>query len=200
MYLAYFILLVTKLLWTHVPQKSQEKPQEKVPRATTDSLKDIATEDVAEKDLIVLIIELHNQNRKLQENAKMSSIAIEEANAKILQQTLEISKLEDENKRQKKYIEDLTLQLAKAHEVECREEEEEEDVCINFTENILETPREKEKDEGEVLDYLVEMIQKSAETNAPIKPVEKMKKPVPMHSIERNVKSYKRKGTKKSQG
>ena len=130
--------MFTKLLWTQVPQKSQEKPQEKVPR---DILKDIATEDVAKKDLIVLIIELHNQNRKLQENAKMSSIAIEEANAKILQQTLEISKLEDENKRQKKYIEDLTLQLAKAHEVECGEKE---DICLNFTENMPETPREAE--------------------------------------------------------
>ena len=49
-----------------------------------------------------------------------------------------------------------------------------------------------------MLDYLVEMIQKNAETNAPIKPVQKMKKPVPMHSIERNVKLYKRKGTKKA--
>ncbi|KAL6210367.1 hypothetical protein ACLB2K_015600 [Fragaria x ananassa] len=155
-----------------VPQKSQEKPQEKVPRAT----QDIAKEEVAEKDLIVLIIELHNQNRKLQENVKMCLIALDEANAKILQQTMEISKLDDENKRQKKYIENLTLQLAKAHEVECGEEQqEEEDVCLNFTENMHETPREKEKDEGEVLDFLVEMIQKMAETNAPIKPVQKMK-------------------------
>ncbi|KAL6145310.1 hypothetical protein ACLB2K_055998 [Fragaria x ananassa] len=177
-----------------VPQKSQEKPQEKVPR---DILKDIATEDVAKKDLIVLIIELHNQNRKLQKNAMMSSIALDEANAKILQQTMEISKLEDENKKQKKYIEDLTLQLAKAHEVECGEEEEE-DVCLNLTENMPETPREKEKDEGEVLDYLVEMIQKNVETNAPIKPIQKMKKPVPMHSIERNVKLNKGKGSKKA--
>ncbi|KAL6210637.1 hypothetical protein ACLB2K_015869 [Fragaria x ananassa] len=129
----------------------------------------------------------------------MSSIALDEANAKILQQTMEINKLEDENKRHKKYIEDLTLQLSKAHEVECGEEQEE-DVCLNFTENMPETPREKEKDEGEVLDFLVEMIQKTAKTNAPIKPVQKMKKHVPMYSIERNVKLYKRKGTKKSQG
>ncbi|KAL6228562.1 hypothetical protein ACLB2K_002510 [Fragaria x ananassa] len=60
------------------------------------------------------------------------------------------------------------------------------------------TPREKEKDEREVLDYLVEMIQKNAETNASLKLVQKMKKPVPMHSIKRNVKLYKRKGTKKA--
>ncbi|KAL6208689.1 hypothetical protein ACLB2K_019635 [Fragaria x ananassa] len=73
----------------------------------------------------------------------MSSIALDEANAKILQQTMEINKLEDENKRHKKYIEDLTLQLAKAHEVECGEEEEEDDVCLNFTENMPKPPREK---------------------------------------------------------